>query len=49
MTRSNKKESAEIMEQIHEIMYIIVQLHSHSEIKGVLPMGVLYNIAKFTQ
>jgi hypothetical protein len=37
------------MEQIHEILCIIVQLHSTSEIKGVLPTALLYDIAKFTQ
>ncbi|KAJ7264352.1 hypothetical protein C8J57DRAFT_414126 [Mycena rebaudengoi] len=37
------------MEHIHEILCIIVQLHATSEIKGVLPMAVLYDIAKFTE
>ncbi|KAJ7245231.1 hypothetical protein C8J57DRAFT_1679767 [Mycena rebaudengoi] len=49
MTKSNKEEYCEIMEQIHEILCIIVQLHSISEIKGVLPMALLYDIAKFTE
>jgi hypothetical protein len=48
-TRSNREEYAEIMEQIHEILGIIVQLHSTSEIKGVLPITLLYDIAKFTE
>ncbi|KAJ7255982.1 hypothetical protein C8J57DRAFT_1517737 [Mycena rebaudengoi] len=48
-TRSNKDEYVEIMEQIHEILCIIVQLHSTSEIKGVLPITLLYDIAKFTE
>jgi hypothetical protein len=39
----------EIMEQIHEILCIIVQLHSTSEIKGILPTAFLYDIAKFTE
>ncbi|KAJ7246958.1 hypothetical protein C8J57DRAFT_1674427 [Mycena rebaudengoi] len=47
--RSSKEEYAEIMEQIHEILCIIVQLHSTSEIKGVLPTTLLYDIAKFTE
>jgi hypothetical protein len=47
--RSNKEEYAEIMERIHEILCIIVQLHSTSEIKGVLPTTLLYDIAKFTE
>jgi hypothetical protein len=37
------------MEQIHEILCIIVQLHSTSEIKGVLLTTLLYDIAKFTE
>ncbi|KAJ7264339.1 hypothetical protein C8J57DRAFT_1512412 [Mycena rebaudengoi] len=47
-TKLNKEECNEIMEHIHEILCIIFQLHSTSEIKGVLPMAVLYDIAKFT-
>jgi hypothetical protein len=49
MTKSNKEECAEIMEQIHEVFCIIVQLHSTSEIKGVLPVTLLYDIAKFRE
>ncbi|KAJ7245277.1 hypothetical protein C8J57DRAFT_1725305 [Mycena rebaudengoi] len=49
MAKSNRKENVEIMEQIHKILCIIVQLHSTSEIKGVLPMALLYDIAKFTE
>ncbi|KAJ7246479.1 hypothetical protein C8J57DRAFT_727815 [Mycena rebaudengoi] len=48
-TKLNKEECAEIMEHIHEILCIIVQLHATSEFKGVLPTVVLYNIAKFTE
>ncbi|KAJ7254526.1 hypothetical protein C8J57DRAFT_1657812 [Mycena rebaudengoi] len=48
-TTSNKEEYVEIMELIHEILCIIVQLHSTSEIKAVLPMALLYDIAKFTE
>ncbi|KAJ7241124.1 hypothetical protein C8J57DRAFT_1561778 [Mycena rebaudengoi] len=48
-TRSNKEEYAEIIEQIHKILCTIVQLHSTSEIKGVLPTALLYDIAKFTE
>jgi hypothetical protein len=49
MSRSNKEEYAEIMEKIHEILCIIVQLYSTSETKGVLPTALLYDIAKFAQ
>ncbi|KAJ7282268.1 hypothetical protein C8J57DRAFT_1499250 [Mycena rebaudengoi] len=48
-TRSNREEYVEIMEHIHEILCIIVQLNSTLEIKGVLPMAVFYDIAKFTE
>ncbi|KAJ7267086.1 P-loop containing nucleoside triphosphate hydrolase protein [Mycena rebaudengoi] len=48
-TRLNKEDYVEIMEQIHEILCTIVQLHATSEIKGVLPMALLYDIAKFTE
>ncbi|KAJ7278980.1 hypothetical protein C8J57DRAFT_1573985 [Mycena rebaudengoi] len=49
ITNSNKEECAEIMEHIHGILCIIVQLHSTSEVKGILPMTLLYDIAKFTE
>ncbi|KAJ7257454.1 hypothetical protein C8J57DRAFT_1516916 [Mycena rebaudengoi] len=48
-TKLNKEECVEILEQIHEILCIIVQLHSTSEIKGVVPTALLYDIAKFTE
>ncbi|KAJ7255998.1 hypothetical protein C8J57DRAFT_1517716 [Mycena rebaudengoi] len=48
-TRSNKDEYVEIMEQIHQILCIIIQFHSTSQIKGVLPTALLYDITKFTE
>ncbi|KAJ7286758.1 P-loop containing nucleoside triphosphate hydrolase protein [Mycena rebaudengoi] len=47
--KSNKEKYVEIVEHIHEILCIIVQLHSTSKIKGVLPTALLYDIAKFTE
>ncbi|KAJ7242053.1 hypothetical protein C8J57DRAFT_1477570 [Mycena rebaudengoi] len=47
--RSNKEEYVEILEHIHEILCIIVQLDSTSEIRGVLPTSLLYDIAKFAE
>ncbi|KAJ7210998.1 P-loop containing nucleoside triphosphate hydrolase protein, partial [Mycena rebaudengoi] len=47
--RSNREEYVEILEHIHEILCIIVQLDSTSEIRGVLPTALLYDIAKFTE
>ncbi|KAJ7262900.1 hypothetical protein C8J57DRAFT_1231507 [Mycena rebaudengoi] len=46
---SNKEEYVEILEHIHEILCIIDQLDSTSEIRGVLPTALLYDIAKFTE
>jgi hypothetical protein len=38
-----------MVEQIHEILCIIATLCSKSEIKGVLPRALLYDIAKFAE
>jgi aminoglycoside N3'-acetyltransferase len=38
-----------MVEQIHEILGILVKLHSTSEIKGVLPTTLLHDIAKLTK
>jgi hypothetical protein len=38
-----------MVEQIHEILCAITSLCSTSEIKGVLPTTLLYDIAKFTE
>jgi hypothetical protein len=48
-TKLNKEKYIEIMKQIHEILCIIVQVHSSSEIRGVFPTALLYDIAKFTE
>ncbi|KAJ7270291.1 P-loop containing nucleoside triphosphate hydrolase protein, partial [Mycena rebaudengoi] len=48
-TRSNMADYVGIMEQIHEMLCIIVQLHSTLEIKGVLPTALLDDIKKFTE
>ncbi|KAJ7268482.1 hypothetical protein C8J57DRAFT_1612585 [Mycena rebaudengoi] len=47
--RSNRNEWMIMVEQIHEILCIIITLCSTSEIKGVLPTALLYDIAKFTE
>ncbi|KAJ7252445.1 hypothetical protein C8J57DRAFT_1474117 [Mycena rebaudengoi] len=47
--RSNRDEWMIMVEQIHEILCAIISLCSLSEIKGVLPMALLYDIAKFTE
>jgi hypothetical protein len=38
-----------MVEEIHEILCTIATLCSTSEIKGVLPTALLYDIAKFTE
>jgi hypothetical protein len=38
-----------MLEQIHEILCAITSLCATSEIKGVLPTAILYDIAKFTE
>ncbi|KAJ7253885.1 P-loop containing nucleoside triphosphate hydrolase protein, partial [Mycena rebaudengoi] len=47
--RSNRNEWMIMVEQIHEILCAITTLCSTSEIKGVLPTALLYEIAKFTE
>ncbi|KAJ7240915.1 P-loop containing nucleoside triphosphate hydrolase protein, partial [Mycena rebaudengoi] len=47
--RSNRNEWMMTVEQIHEILCAITSLCSTSEIKGVLPTALLYDIAKFTE
>ncbi|KAJ7265581.1 hypothetical protein C8J57DRAFT_1620523 [Mycena rebaudengoi] len=47
--RSNRDEWMIMVEQIHEILCAITTLCSTSEIKGVLPTALLYDIAKFTE
>lgn len=38
-----------MVEQIHEVLCVIVRLYATSEIEGVLPTAVLYDIAKFAE
>ncbi|KAJ7277237.1 P-loop containing nucleoside triphosphate hydrolase protein, partial [Mycena rebaudengoi] len=47
--RSNRDEWMIMVEQIHEILCAIISLCSTSEIKGVLPTALLYDIVKFTE
>ncbi|KAJ7240903.1 hypothetical protein C8J57DRAFT_1561900 [Mycena rebaudengoi] len=47
--KSNKDEWMIMVEQIHEILCAITSLCSTSEIKGVLPTALLYDIAKFAE
>ncbi|KAJ7261958.1 hypothetical protein C8J57DRAFT_1232093 [Mycena rebaudengoi] len=47
--KSNRDEWMIMVEQIHEILCTIAKLCSTSEIKGVLPTALLYDIAKFSE
>ncbi|KAJ7261933.1 hypothetical protein C8J57DRAFT_1633369 [Mycena rebaudengoi] len=47
--KSDRNEWTVMVEQIHEIFCTIAKLCSTSEIKGVLPTALLYDIAKFTE
>jgi hypothetical protein len=49
VTRSHKEDFLQITEYIHAILCTIVKLYSTSEINGVLPTALLYDIAKFTE
>ncbi|KAJ7261930.1 hypothetical protein C8J57DRAFT_1513713 [Mycena rebaudengoi] len=46
---SNKDKGMIMVEEIHEILCTIAMLCSTSEIKGVLPTALLYDIAKFSE
>ncbi|KAJ7216916.1 hypothetical protein C8J57DRAFT_1482981, partial [Mycena rebaudengoi] len=47
--RSHRDEWMIMVEQIHEILCAITSLCSTSEVRGVLPTALLYDIAKFTE
>ena len=46
--RHNKNECTKLMEQIHEIIYGIIELHIKSDSGGQLPPGTLNQIGKFS-
>jgi hypothetical protein len=45
----NKDECVRLMENIHELLYTIVDLHIRSKTGGTLPPGILHHIGKFTE
>ncbi|KAJ7288711.1 hypothetical protein C8J57DRAFT_1214804 [Mycena rebaudengoi] len=47
--RSHKEDTAQIVEQIHEVLCTIVKLDSAPEINGLLSTTLLYDIGKFTE
>ncbi|KAF8169985.1 hypothetical protein K438DRAFT_1773920 [Mycena galopus ATCC 62051] len=47
--KQNRNECAQLMENIHQILYAVVELHIKSEIVGSLPPSMLDNIGKFIE
>ncbi|KAJ7797980.1 hypothetical protein B0H14DRAFT_3546462 [Mycena olivaceomarginata] len=47
--KRNKNECAELMENIHKVLYAIVELHIKSETAGSLPPSVVDHIGKFME
>ncbi|KAF8166948.1 hypothetical protein K438DRAFT_1856801 [Mycena galopus ATCC 62051] len=47
--KQNKNECAQLMENIHHILYAVVKLHIKSETVGSLPLLMLDNIGKFVE
>ncbi|KAF8143926.1 hypothetical protein K438DRAFT_1874913 [Mycena galopus ATCC 62051] len=47
--KQNKNECAQLMENIHHILYAVVKLHIKSETVGCLPPLMLDNIGKFVE
>ncbi|KAJ7812548.1 hypothetical protein B0H14DRAFT_3478718 [Mycena olivaceomarginata] len=45
--KKNKTECILLIENVHRVLYAIVNLHIKSETMGTLPPATLYNIAKF--
>ncbi|KAJ7111248.1 hypothetical protein C8R44DRAFT_883073 [Mycena epipterygia] len=45
----NKDECVRLMENIHELLYTIVDLHIKSETEGTLPPAILHDIGKFAE
>jgi hypothetical protein len=45
----NKNDCAQLLENIHKVLYAIINLHLKSEIVGSLPPAMLDNIGRFTE
>jgi uncharacterized protein YqgV (UPF0045/DUF77 family) len=45
----NQDERVEIVQQIHEILCTVVKLSTATEVNGVPPTALLYDIAQFTE
>ncbi|KAJ7896709.1 hypothetical protein B0H14DRAFT_3605161, partial [Mycena olivaceomarginata] len=47
--KRNKNECARLMENIHQVLYTIIDLHIQSETPGSLPLAMLDHIGKFME
>ncbi len=47
--RKNKEDCVRMLEEIHVVLYAILELHIRSETPGSLPPTMLYHIGKFTE
>ncbi|KAJ7331322.1 hypothetical protein DFH08DRAFT_940026 [Mycena albidolilacea] len=47
--KQNKNDCAQLLENIHKVLYAIINLHLKSEIVGSLPPAMLDNIGRFTE
>jgi hypothetical protein len=47
--KRNKNQCAQLMENIHEVLYVIISLHLKSETVGSLPLARLDHMGKFAE
>ncbi|KAJ7809556.1 hypothetical protein B0H14DRAFT_2865665 [Mycena olivaceomarginata] len=47
--KKNKVECIQLVENIHQVLYAIINLHIKSDTPGSLPPSMLYHVGKFTE
>ncbi|KAJ7852119.1 hypothetical protein B0H13DRAFT_1904799 [Mycena leptocephala] len=47
--KKNKVECIQLVENIHQVLYAIINLHVKSDTPGSLPLSMLYHVGKFTE
>ena len=47
--KKNKDDCIKLIENVHELLYAIVNLHMKSETPGSLSPAMLYHVGKFTE
>ncbi|KAJ7107003.1 hypothetical protein C8R44DRAFT_858093 [Mycena epipterygia] len=47
--KRNKDECIQLMENTHQILYAVINLHMNSETAGSLPPATLYHVGRFTE